>query len=398
MKAIDIVGGVYGEICSFPIRKQIFGSAGRAAVALSSPHFERVTLHTALSRGAASQALPNFDVYGIDVVVHGGAQFISFEYLHCLSIPLVQPAISNIAEQPPFHVQGELVVQFGMLECRPTIEADVCVYDPQSAVNPRPFSNGGSKANRLAFIANAHEVQLITGLSIEAGAARIIRDEKAEVVVVKCGLEGARMFDQNGFVGHVPAYLTKSVFTIGSGDIFVAAFALAWGKEKLDVMRAADYASKAVASYVETELLPIPTVAAAEQISRDPIKLARGKIYLAGPFRELGQRVMINEARKVLRDLEMQPFSPVHDIGHGPARSVVQRDLAAIKDCDAVFAILNGSSPGTLFEVGYASAMNKPIYCVAQNMRSSDIKLPEGAGCVIHEDFISALHLLAWRQ
>ncbi|WP_024514769.1 PfkB family carbohydrate kinase [Bradyrhizobium sp. Tv2a-2] len=398
MKSIDIVGGVYGETCAFPTRKQIFGSGGRAAVTLSSPHFETVRLHTILTPGAAEQAVPNFDAYDIDVVVHQGQQFISFEYLHCLSVPLVHPPIPNITQQSSFPVKGELVVQFGMMECRPTIEADVCVYDPQSATSPRLFSGAGSAAGRLAIVANAREIQLLTGLEVDEGANRLLRDEKAEVVVAKCGLDGARVFDGNGLVGSVPAYVTENMFTIGSGDVFVAAFALAWGKEKLDAMAAADFASKSVASYVETELLPIPTIAEARQSTRDPVKLAGGNIYLAGPFRELGQRVIINEARKVLNDLRMRPFSPVHDIGHGPARAVVQKDLDAIRNCDAVLAILNGSSPGTLFEVGFAVALNKPVYCVAQNMRSNDIKLPEGAGCIIHEDFISALHLLAWRQ
>ena len=191
---------------------------------------------------------------------------------------------------------------------------------------------------------------------------------------------------------------TENVFTVGSGDIFVAAFALAWGKEGMSPLEAADYASLSVAQYVESETRELRPVAEAPQMSRLPVHLAGGSVYLAGPFRELGQRVVINEARKALLGMGVNVFSPVHDIGHGPAEQVVQKDLKAIQDCDAVLAIVSGSSPGTLFEVGYAVALAKPVFCVAQNLRSNDIKLPQGAGCVVHEDLISALHLLAWRQ
>ena len=94
----------------------------------------------------------------------------------------------------------------------------------------------------------------------------------------------------------------------------------------------------------------------------------------------------------------MSVVSPVHDFGHGPAEKVVKKDLQALKDCDVIFAILNGSTPGTAFEIGYAAALEKPIFCVAQNVPENNIKLPVGVGCTINEDFVSALHLLAWRR
>jgi hypothetical protein len=397
MSTVSVIGGVYGEECAFPIRKQVFGSAGRAAVALS-PHFANVTLHTVLSDHAASKVLPNFDAYGINVEVHGGTQFISFEYLHCLAEPQIHPRLSKIEQQAPFHVKGDLVVQYGMMECRPTVDADVCVYDPQSSTSPMSFVKSGSKARRLAFIANADEIEMLTGQSVDDGALHLVISEGAEIVVAKCGLAGAKVFGKAGFLGAVPAYQAKNVFTVGSGDMFVAAFTIAWGKEGMMPLDAADYASRAVALYVETEARELVPVAQTLQATREPVKLAGGKVYLAGPFRELGQRVIINEARKAMLGLGMEVFSPVHDIGHGPAEVVVEKDLQAIKECDAVLAIINGSSPGTLFEVGYAVALGKHVFCVAQNMRSNDIKLPKGAGCAVHSDLISALHLLAWRS
>ena len=396
MNEVSVVGGVYGEECAFPIRKQVFGSAGRAAIAVS-PFFSTVNLHTLLPELAANRVKPIFDSFGVDLQSHRGAEFISFEYLHCLAEPQIHPRQSRIDQQPSFHLKAELVIQFGMMECVPTVDAEICVYDPQSPSSPRGFVGSGSTARRLAFVANAAEIEALTGNDVDTGAQQLVVTEGAEVVVAKCGLSGARVFGKDGLLGSVPAYKTSNVFTVGSGDIFVAAFALAWGKDGLESLAAADYASRSVATYVETEARELSPIAVELGRERVPVKLMGGKVYLAGPFRELGQRVIINEARKALQGLGMQVFSPVHDIGHGPADAVVQKDLQAIRDCDAVFAILNGSSPGTVFEVGYAVALGKPVFCVAQNMRSNDIKLPQGAGCTIHEDLISAAHLLAWR-
>lgn len=397
MTSLDVVGGVYGERCAFPHWEEIFGSGGRAAVGLT-PFVDNIRLHTVLPSAQAKQAELNLGAFGVDVLVRSGTQFIGFDYLHCLADPIITPSIPAIVPQSTFQVDAETAILFGMMEANPSVSAKMCVYDPQSPTAPKKFSETGSKAEKLAIVANAREIELMTGKSIDTGAPELLRAEGADIVVVKAGLDGAHVFDATGKIGKVPAYKTRNVFTVGSGDVFVAAFTLAWALNGASAMDAASYASKATAHYVETSTLPILGISDALAEPRDPVSLAGGEVYLAGPFRELGQRALINEARNWLRSLGMTVFSPVHDIGHGPAEKVVQQDLAALDRCDAVLAILNGSSPGTVFEVGYAVAKNKPTFCVAQNMRDNDLKLPLGSGAVIHRDFISALHLVAWRS
>ena len=396
MSSVDVVGGVYGEGCTFPHWQQIYGSAGRAAAGLA-PHVDTVRLHTVIPTEQSKCITPIFESFGVDVASKPGEQFIGFDYLHCLADPVITPHRTVIRTQETFHVDAKVAILFGMMECAPTVDAEICVYDPQSPVNPQGFRNTGSKAKHLAFTANAGEIKVLTGKGLNEGAQDLLKSEGAEIVLAKCGLDGVLVFDSTGQIGAVPSYKTNNVFTIGSGDVFVAAFALAWGIHGEDPIQAADYASKAAAQYVETSALPIQSFEAAKRTPREPVVLAGGHIYLAGPFRELGQRVIVNEVRKLLGILGMTVFSPVHDIGHGPAENVVKQDLEALNNCDAVLAILNGSSPGTVFEVGYAAAKTKPIFCIAQNMRTNDMKFPIGVGCVIHNDFVSALHLLAWR-
>ena len=397
MTSIDVVGGVYGETCAFPYWNQIYGSAGRASVALSA-HVDTVRLHTVLPEDLKRYVLPIFDTFGVSVCSNVGVQFIGFDYLHCLADPVISPNSDTIQQQDQFEVQADIAVVFGMMECQPKVNADICVYDPQSPSNPKLFCESGSEAKRLAIIANKFEIEKLSGNANLESIQKLLQMEKAEVVVLKNGLRGASIFDAQGHVGKVPAYISKNAFTIGSGDVFAAAFAYAWGICELSPLLAVKFASLAVANYVETVSLPMISLEDANNTSRKPVRLKRGNVYLAGPFRELGQRVLINEARRLIQDLGMKVISPVHDIGHGPAEKVVKRDLKAIRDCDALFAILNGSSPGTLFEVGYAVRDNKQVFCVAQNMRDVDMKLPLGSGCIIHKDFVTALHLLAWRQ
>ena len=395
MKVVDVVGGVYGERCAFPLWDEVYGSGGRAAAGLSS-HVDSVRLHTVLPPEEKDAVEVRLGGFGVEVAARKGKQLIGFDYLHCLSDPVVTPHLPDIRQQARLHVESEFAVLFGMMECPATVDTDVCVYDPQSPTRPTWFRESGSKANRLAFVANAQEIARLTRKEGSEAAREVLARENAEVVVVKRGTGGALVVDQNGGETTVAAYTTKRVFTIGSGDIFAAAFALAWGIEGKPPDAAAEYASRAAAAYVETSVLPMQSLNDAQAKTRAVAKVNRKKVYLAGPFRDLGQRATVNDARKILRDLGMAVFSPVHDIGHGPADQVVKRDLGALEESDVVVAILNGNSPGTIFEVGYAAALGKPVFCIAQNIAENDLKLPRGAECTIHGDFVTALHQVAW--
>ncbi|MES1200037.1 MAG: PfkB family carbohydrate kinase [Pseudomonadota bacterium] len=397
MTVLDVVGGVYGERCAFPDWNQVYGSAGRAAAALSAV-VSTVRLHTLLAPVIAPNARATIEQYGIEIYARDSEQAIGFDYLHCLDDPVISPSPSAIKRLAALEVDADLVVSFGMMECDVKTRSKKCVYDPQSPLRPAGFRAGGSQADHLAFIANATEASALTGLPVQQAGQKLLELERAEIVIIKNGIRGATVFRPGHEPHHVPAYQTERVFTIGSGDVFVAAFALAWMVEEIDPREAADYASRAVAKYVETSALPMSSIAEVRSEQRNPANLKGGRVYLAGPFRETGQRYLIDDARTRLQALGIEVFSPVHDIGHGPAEKVVRLDLEALEASDAVFAILNGSTPGTLFEVGYARAKGASVYCVAQNMREADLKLPRGSGCAIYFDYVTALHQIAWRS
>jgi len=57
---------------------------------------------------------------------------------------------------------------------------------------------------------------------------------------------------------------------------------------------------------------------------------------------------------------------------------------------------LNGGDAGTIFEIGYAVAKEKPVVALAQNVRPEDLKMSEGSGCVIADDFVTAIYQSVW--
>jgi len=395
MTAITVVGGVYHERCIWPEWDQLYGSAGRAAAALSG-HVEQVRLCTYARSDTSTFFQPYASLYGFTFDPIDAAQTISFEYVHSMSTPTICPPVGRIRQNRQIVVSDEVVLRFGLLEGTAVVTANRCVYDPQSAFSPEAFSANGSQASHLAIVANRSEVLAMSGASDPIEGARSLLAKGAELIVVKSGPAGALVVD-GGDVTAVPAYQTDRVWSIGSGDVFAAIFAARWGVHNDPPIAAAELASKAVAAYVESMALPSPTPETLRSDQRQPAITVPGRVYLASPFFTLGQRWLIDEAREALISLGLDVFSPVHDVGSGPAEMVAPADLAALHKCDRMFSILDGVDSGTLFEVGYARALNLPVYALVQSLVPEALKMVRGSGCRVFDDFVTALHHTAWR-
>ena len=144
--------------------------------------------------------------------------------------------------------------------------------------------------------------------------------------------------------------------------------------------------------------LPSPSAAELSSTNFSEEKTAGGREYLASPFFTLGQRWLIDETRRCLLELGLDVFSPVHEVGPGPAEVIAPADLVGLDESDVAFAILDGTDSGTLFEVGHARAKGKPVYALAQTVSEEDLKMVVGSGCHVFDDFVTALHHLAWRS
>jgi hypothetical protein len=393
MTALTVVGGIYHEVCIWPAWDQVYGSAGRAAHAITG-WVDKISLIT--YRNRTSVLFEEWaKLEGIALTADESGPDISFRYVHSLSPPLIKPALATLTPLAPLRVEAECVLRFGMLEGSAVVKADRCVYDPQSAFMSEPFARNGSQAQSLAIVGNRKEIVALAegGTDWEASARRLLT-ANVEVVVVKHGVGGATVVQRTG-IHNIPAYQTGDIFTIGSGDVFCAVFAAEWASQKKDPVAAAMRASRAVAEYVQTMSLPLP-----KEFDELPEAIAKdGMVYLAGPFFNLGQRWLVDEVCRCLKELGLRVFSPIHDGGGGPAEKVGPPDLEALDKCDLVFALIDGVDAGTLFEVGWARARDKskPVYALAQSVSEEDLKMVVGSGCRVFSDLVTALHHAAWR-
>ncbi|WP_321957745.1 PfkB family carbohydrate kinase [Burkholderia cenocepacia] len=393
---ISVVGGVYHEHCIWPVWDQIFGSGGRAASALVS-HVDKVTLHTYAHPDIEAEFKKAASMYKFDLVTTAVRGDISFEYVHCMSTPVIRPALARIPAHEPINVSADVVLRFGMLEGSGKVNAQRCVYDPQSAFHPEPFWDNGSRVEHLAIVANRSEIAAMGGDSDTKAAAATLLERGAEVVVVKSGPAGAYVYTVGGTEEHIPAYHSDTVWTIGSGDVFAAIYAAQWAVHHTSPAYAAELASRAVSQYAETMGLPAVPAPELLETPRTAASTVSGRVYLASPFFNLGQRWLVDEARRCFTELGLEVFSPVHDVGRGPAHDVAPKDIEALNSCDRVFAILDGLDAGTVFEVGYARAKNIPVYALAQAVNWEDMKMVVGTDCKMFFDFVTALHHAAWK-
>lgn len=400
--AIHVVGGFYEERCTRPTWSQMFGSGGRAAAAIAT-YGTKVTFHTYTSPKSQSYLEMVASVYKLEIQTSSIARAVAFSYLH----DLADPHIAHVSpvQAAPLPIQQDHVVRFGMLEGDAIVQAQWAVYDPQNQGAPIPFGANGSHAEHLALVLNSWEAQQMAGLEqgdAEACARKIAQEQHAEVVIVKQGAQGALVWANQQAI-QVPAYRTTNVWKIGSGDCFAAYFAQAWMEQKLTPAEAADFASRATAYYVDTkgfatpEFLKKASYPAISPAKGQPSNVAK-KVYLAGPFFHLGQIWLIDQARTLMQSMGLQVISPFHDIGLGTAEDVVPLDIQAIKDCDLVFAAVDGLDPGTIFELGYARSLDKPVVIYSETQVGTEsLKMMQGTGCEIYANFTTAIYATRWR-
>src|SRR6185437_5361423 len=179
---IKIAGGVYIERCLQPRWHQLFGSGGRAAVALST--LTDVVLSTYVDAASARDLAAlagSFERIALDT--HAIPTTVSFDYVHPLSIPVIRPAVHVVDRAEPLRLEGDVLLRFGMIEGDAVVTGKRVIYDPQSATNPAFFRANGSSAQELAVVLNGYEARLLTGESDPiAGARAILQKEEAEVV------------------------------------------------------------------------------------------------------------------------------------------------------------------------------------------------------------------------
>src|SRR5260364_141533 len=159
---LTIVGGIYVERCIQPLWDAVYGSAGRAAHAVRNLIPGRIILHSYVAPEMKAQAEHVASDCDATLMPTSAKHNLSFSYLHPMSVPAIFPTPRHIEAHVPISVKGDVVLRFGMLEGDAIVEANVAVYDPQSAFDVALFQANGSRARRLAVVMNRHETEQMT--------------------------------------------------------------------------------------------------------------------------------------------------------------------------------------------------------------------------------------------
>ncbi len=106
---------------------------------------------------------------------------------------------------------------------------------------------------------------------------------------------------------------------------------------------------------------------------------ARKTLYLANPYGFSAQQraLLLPDFIRVLEALGAEvwePFARNNQVDHaqpGWAHEIGQRDLQDVRQCDAIFAIINGTPPdeGVMVELGVAIALGKPTFLFRDDFR-----------------------------
>ncbi|MGE3993039.1 nucleoside 2-deoxyribosyltransferase [Pseudorhodoplanes sp.] len=389
-----VAGGSYLEVCLRPEWRRLFGSGLRAAAAVANLSPGTV-LHTYGFTDWTKDIIHSAQAFGAAATIRPIAEAISFSYIHPLSASRLHPRTPH--QQAPLEVDGSVVLRFGFVEGDAVVRAEHAVYDPQTGAAPAAFGANGSRAAHVAVVLNEEEAALESAAAGRADPSQLIGFHGAEVIVVKRGPRGATVYERSGARADVPAYRSAKVFKIGSGDVFSAAFTHYWGEKRLDPAVAADLASRSVANFVDSHALPLAAASSSgPEIPVDGSRL-RGRIYLAGPFFDLAQRWLVEEAHRTLLALGAEVFSPLHEVGTGlPRVELAAADIAGLRGCSTVLALLDGMDPGTVYEVGYARALGLPVVALAERTDAESLTMIAGSDCEIVDDFTSAVYRAIW--
>jgi hypothetical protein len=395
-RPIAIIGGTYVERCQWPVWYELFGSGLRAAAALSGRDLD-ISLHTYVSALRASNLNSISAALRFGVVTSETSALYAFHYQHSLADPhCIAP---TELPKTSLVVEADTVLCYGMMEGNAIVRARRAVYDPQSPLSPKNFHENGSSAKQLAILTNEAEARALSGLNdLHEAGTRLLSTQRAEVVIIKSGLKGATVFTDSG-VTEVAAYRARSAFLIGSGDVFSAEFAYRWLIENCSPRKAAELASLAVAYYCQSPSVPIPRTLP-KDFNPSPLAIDKGKsrsVYLAAPFFNMQQLWMVEEALAHLGSQGLKVFSPFHKIGVGEPAEVAQQDTDAIAKSDGLFALLDGYDPGTLFEIGFARALKKPVTVFVTPTEPTNLTMLVGSGCDVFHDFVSAIYWEASR-
>jgi nucleoside 2-deoxyribosyltransferase len=120
------------------------------------------------------------------------------------------------------------------------------------------------------------------------------------------------------------------------------------------------------------------------------------KVFLSGPFFNDAEVRRIGRAKQALEALGLEVYSTSHrnppiDLG-SEAQKKKRFELLCreIAKSDGVFAVLDGRDAGTIWEMGYAFALGKPVVAFTERKPFFSLMIDGSALCISGFDAVDA--------
>lgn len=388
-----VVGGTYTEQCIDPTRTRLLGSGLRAAC-INQLRLDQFFTSLHPSERERATATLGADDDTLNVVER--VEPIRFVY----ETPISRPAVYGlVGDTSDVAADGDQALVFGMVEGSPHVRAGRAVIDPQSSLSLGAMAQN-VHADSKVIVANARELRALTRESdLEVAMASTLAATGAVAVVAKCGVAGSAFITDGSSPIALAAYPTARVWPIGSGDAFSAGFAAHWF-EHGDVNAACEAGMAAAACVCSTDQLtlrPIDPVIDLGAITYADLTRSP-RVYVAASFTTTHQRWLLRQAIRAMRDIGIDPFSPLHENGlyDGDATTIAHRDLAGIEACDAVLLFADGSRTGPWVEAGWATRLGRPILIFTEENALDRYTMLVGTGAEVVTDLASAVYRSGW--
>jgi hypothetical protein len=392
---ISVIGGTYREIDFDDISMDIFGSGFRCCKFLLENKCA-VKYFTSGNNEVVNYLKENEKVYSnFKFECIESDDLITFKYSFALDNPNIFPNILNLKKTERIKVDDENIICYGILESEFSANGKKVVYDPQTSIKPKKFSEIGI-AEQLIYIVNWNEARSISSHNdIEEIKNYFFNNEKAMAVIIKNGPFGAKLY-YNNTEYHIPSFVTENVNKIGSGDIFTSSFGYYWMTKNLPLEECALLASKATSLYCDKKVYIDVQEFEHVFVEFKSENLKDKQIYIAAPFFSIAELILIDKIRDSFIEFGVKVFSPFHDIGLGDDETIAAKDLEGIKNSDIIFCVFDNLDSGTLIESGFSLAMSKKIVGYHRTCEDSELLMLKPGKIKVFKNLTTAMYHTIW--
>lgn len=258
--------------------------------------------------------------------------------------------------------------------CIQAFEKNIPVF-----IDPKTNDKSISAAKGLlkyitVLLVNEEEAFKITETNDLTQAINALLNCGSEYTVLKRGHLGSILISKEG-ITHYPAYKSKVMCTLGSGDVFAGALTTTFLRTK-DIHYSMRIATCVAANFIESfEVESIVTRAGVEEdILYRELRTSHTSdkfIYLAGPFFNEQQILWLELVCNSLENASFKVISPSRENGiitmntsFEERKEIFEKDINLLEKANIVVALLDNDDPGTIFEIGYAFQKNIPIFAL----------------------------------